>query len=170
MRRYYTDKEVTERLKAMTVICDKREQENKHILDYFDAHKIPRLDRSLETGDYSAMLGDDTLETDVCVERKGSLDELAANLTADRQRFEDEMIRAKANGIKVFLLVEDAEWADIINHNYRSKLLPKSFSASLLSWQSKYNVTLLFCRKQDSGYVIHGILWYWAKAIMEGEK
>jgi ERCC4-type nuclease len=154
----------------MSIICDKREQENQHIIKYLDDHKINHTDRSLDTGDYSAMIDDCTLEHEVIVERKGSLSELAGNLTADRQRFEDEMIRAKANGIKVFLLIEDAEWADIINHNYRSKLLPKSFSASLLSWQVKYNITLLFCGKRDSGYVIHGILWYWARARMEGVK
>lgn len=170
MYKYYSEADVKKLLKTLVIICDTRENQNQHIKDYLDKNSIAYKERALKTGDYSAMIGECTLENDVVIEKKSGLDELAANLTADRQRFEDEMIRAKANGIKVFLLVEDAEWADIINHNYRSKLLPKSFSASLLSWQSKYNVTLLFCRKQDSGYVIHGILWYWAKAIMEGEK
>ena len=40
--------------------------------------------------------------------------------------FEDEFTRAKAEGLKVFLLIENASWSDILLHNHRSKLAPKA--------------------------------------------
>ena len=72
------------------------------------------------------MIGNMTLEHDVVIEKKNGLDEIAGNFTVDRQRFEDEFIRAKAEGLKVFLIIENASWSDILLHNYRSKLTPKA--------------------------------------------
>lgn len=167
MHRYYTDAELNAALKRMVVICDTREQANSHILEYFGKSKIPTQIRRLRTGDYSAMLDDLTLEDSVVIERKGSLDEVAGNLTADRTRFEDELTRAKAAGIKVFLFVEGATWKDIQRHSYRSKLSPKAFEASLLAWQARYNLTIVFTAKEDSAHLMHGILWYWLKNALE---
>ena len=42
---------------------------------------------------------------EIAIERKASLDELANNLTADRTRFEDEMLRSK--DCKVLLMLEN---------------------------------------------------------------
>lgn len=167
MKRLYTTKEITEALKRMTVICDTREQVNAHVTDYLSMQGVPYETRKLHTGDYSAMLDEFTLENDVVIERKANLDELAGNFTVDRQRFEDEFTRAKADGVKVFLLIEDASYYDIECHNYRSKLLPKSLLASLLSWQARFNITIIFCRKDQTGRIIHGILYYWLKHALE---
>lgn len=163
MTRHYTDKEITELLKQLTIIVDSREQVNAGILGYLDSKKIPHITRKLDTGDYSAMIGDMTLERDVVIEKKNGLDEIAGNFTADRQRFEDEFIRAKSEGLKVFLLIENASWSDIFLHNYRSKLEPKSLIASLLSWQVRFNITIVFCKPSETGQIIHGILYYAAR-------
>lgn len=170
MRRYRTDKEINDALKELTVISDTREQNNTHILKYFDSRKIPHISRKLDTGDYSAMIGDMTLEHDVLVEKKNGLDEIAGNFTTDRARFEAEFLRAKADGTKVFLLIENASWSDILLHNYRSKLMPQSLIASLLSWQVRFNITITFCKPSETGQIIHGILYYAAReALKKGE-
>lgn len=160
MRKYITDAEVTRRLKEMCVICDSREQVNTHITGYLDSKKIPRCTRGLEIGDYSAMLEDMTLENDLVIERKASLDELCGNMSADRNRFEREFLRAKANGTKVHLIIENASWSRIFLHDYVSKLSPKSLMATLLSWQVRYDITVTFCNPDESGKIIYGILYY----------
>jgi ERCC4-type nuclease len=167
MKRHYTDKEIGDMLKQLTVICDTREQVNENITGYLDSKKIPRITRKLDTGDYSAMIGDMTLEHDVVIEKKNGLDEIAGNFTVDRQRFENEFTRAKAEGLKVFLLIENASWSDILLHNYRSKLAPKSLIASLLSWQVRFNVTIIFCNPSETGQIIYGILYYAAREALK---
>ena len=170
MRQYRTDAEIKALLKQLTIICDTREQVNGNITGYLDSKKIPYISRKLDTGDYSAMIGDMTLEHDIVIEKKNGLDEIAGNFTADRQRFEDEFTRAKAEGLKVFLLIENATWSDILLHNYRSKLSPKSLIASLLSWQVRFNITVTFCKPSESGQIIYGILYYAAReALKKGD-
>jgi len=169
LRRHYTDKEITELLKQMVIVCDTREQENGHVTGYLDKRKVAHMSRKLDTGDYSAMIGDMTLEHEVVVERKNSLDELASNMV-DRIRIEDEFTRAKASGIKVFLLVENASWTDIFLQNYRSKYAVNSFIGTLLAWQIRYNITVTFCKSTESGQIIYGILYYAAReALKKGE-
>lgn len=167
MKRHYTDPEIKELLKQLTVICDTREQVNENITGYLDSKKIPHISRKLDVGDYSAMIGDMTLEYSMVIEKKNGLDEVAGNFTVDRQRFENEFMRAKAEGLKVFLLIENASWSDILLHNYRSKLLPKSLIASLLSWQVRFNVTIVFCKPSETGQIIYGILYYAAREALK---
>jgi len=167
LRKYLTEKEINEQLKELTIISDKREQVNQHILKYFDEKKISYIESSLTTGDYSAMIGDMTLERDVVIERKANLDEIAGNFTVDRVRFEDEFTRAKAEGLKVFLLIENATFTDIFAHNYISKLDPKSLLASLLSWQVRFNITIIFCKPSETGQITYGILYYAAREALK---
>ncbi len=167
MKKHYTDKEVSELLKKLTVVCDSREQVNGHITSYFDGKKIPYITRKLETGDYSAMIDDFTLENEVVIERKANLDEICSNMTAERDRFEREFLRAKANGTKVFLLIENASWSDIFLHNYQSKLTPQSFLATLLAWQVRYNITIVFCKASETAQIVYGILYYAAREALK---
>ena len=163
MHRKYTDGELTEELKKLTVIVDSKEKVYNHIEAYFKKNNIPHKVRNLETGDYSAMLGNMTLETDVVVERKANLDEVCGNFTAERLRFEREFIRAKANGIHVYWIIENATWTDIFLGNYRSKLSSKSLTGSILSWLARFPVTLLFCKPDETPKLIYGILYYYAR-------
>lgn len=167
MKRHRTEEEIQELLKQLTIICDTREQVNGHITGYLDSKKIPHITRKLDTGDYSAMIGDMTLEHDVVIERKANLDEIAGNFTVDRQRFADEFTRAKAEGLKVFLIIENASWGDIFLHNYRSKLKSQSLLASLLAWQVRFNITIIFCKPSETGQIIHGILYYAAREALK---
>lgn len=168
MQKHWTDKELNEELKKLTVICDTREQVSDHIKGYLDLKKIPHITRKLDVGDYSCQIGDSTFERSFAVERKHGLDELCTNLTADRSRFEREFLRAKAYGTKVFLVIEDASWKDVFLQNYRSKLSSKALFASLLTWQVRYNVTVIFCSKENSAEIIYGLLYYAARDELLG--
>lgn len=166
MVRHWTDKELTEELQKLTIICDTREQVNAHVTKYFDSKHIPHVSRKLDTGDYSATLGDMSLERDICIERKHNLDEICGNFTAERERFEREFLRAKAYDTKVVLIIENCSWTDIFLGNYKSKVQPKSLVGSLLSWMVRYNITVTFCRPEETGKIIHGILYYSAKETL----
>ena len=157
-----TESEIKERLKELTIIVDTREQQT-HVMEYFEKQHIPYKRRALETGDYSAMLGNMTMERDVICERKHNLDELCQNFASDRLRFEREFMRAKAYGTKVYLIIENATWSDIFLGNYRSKLPTKSLLGSLLSWMVRFNVTVIFCKPEETARIIHGLFYYYVR-------
>lgn len=165
MVRHWKDKELTEELKKLTIICDTREQD-RHVTDYLVKHKIPHITRKLDTGDYSAELDSISFERDIVVERKHNLDEICGNFTAERERFEREFIRAKAYGTKVHLIIENASWSDIFLGNYRSKLPSKSLVGSLLSWMVRFNISVTFCRPDETAKIIYGIFYYYARERM----
>ena len=163
MLTHYTDTELKKRLKDLVIVCDTREQVNSHVTTWLDKHNIQHKSRALETGDYSVMLGDTTFEDEVVVERKARLDDIAGNFTAGLLLFVRGMIRAKAGGIKVFLIVENASWTDIFLHNYRSELKPQSFAATLLSWQARFNLTIIFCKPSETAQILYSTLYYWVR-------
>lgn len=162
MIKHWTEAELKEELSKLTIICDTREQDH-HCEEWFKKNKVPCVVRKLDTGDYSAQIGDMTLERSVAIERKHNLDELCGNMTADRDRFEREFLRAKAHGLHIFLIVEDATWSDVFLGNYRSKLSAKSLTGSILSWLARFDVTLVFCKPEETPRLIWGILYYWAR-------
>ena len=162
MIKHWTDAELKTELSKLTVICDTREQDH-HCAEYFKKKNIPHITRKLDTGDYSAQIGEMTMERSVAIERKRNLDELCGNMTADRDRFEREFIRAKATGMHIFLIVENATWTDIFLGNYRSKLSSKSLMGSVLSWLARFPVTLLFCKPEETPRIIYGILYYYCR-------
>ena len=164
--RKYTEAELKEELSKLTILVDTRENVNDHITGYFDEKKIPYKVRKLDQGDYSAMLGDYTLENDVVIERKNSLSELCGNFGSNRERFEREFTRAKALRIKPFLLIENNTLDDVYLGNYRSQMKPQSLIASLLMWQVRYNTTIMFCNKKNSAKLIYGILMYYAREVL----
>ena len=162
MIKHWTDRELNEELKKLSIICDTREQD-RHVSEWLEKNKIPTITRKLDTGDYSCQLGEQSFERDVIVERKHNLDEICGNFTVERERFEREFMRAKAYGTKVYLIIENASWSDIFIGNYRSKLNSKSLVGSLLSWMVRFNITVLFCRPEESARIIYGIFYYYAK-------
>lgn len=168
MKQLCSKKDLDEMLKTLTIICDTREQVNANVTEYFVSHKIPHESRKLDVGDYSATIGGNTtMEYDVVCERKANIDELCSNMTADRDRFEREFLRAKAYGVKVYLIIENCSWSDILLHNYRSKLSPKSLMATLLSWQVRFNVSVIFCKPQETGQIIYYTLYYTAREALK---
>lgn len=156
---------IDETLKTFEVIVDTREQKWLHIENALKSTRTPYERCKLNYGDYTCKAikpnGEAVSLANGCViERKANLDELAGNFTKGRQRFDREFQRAVGDKAKIFLLVENANWEDIDRHMYRSKFPPKSYKATLFSWQARYNITVIFCKPQQSGDIIKGILYY----------
>lgn len=173
--------QVRDILDTFRVVVDNREQMTPRAKHRLKALGVPVEHGTLSYGDYAAnvdMPDGPLLDTSVtmkpaCViERKMSLDELAACLGRERARFVRELERARDAGAKVYLLVEDASWEKLINHNYRSKLHPNAFMASLLAFQIRYGLVTVFCTQLTSGRMIREILYRELKEGLEnaGEK
>lgn len=158
--------EVDSILDSFRVIVDNREQNTPKARKRYKA--IGMTERAtLSFGDYCGNVDiggkplcdiSGTISPVCVVERKMNLDELAMCFTRSRDRFRREFERAKDAGAKVYLLVEDATYEDIIRHRYRSKFASNAFLASLLAWSARYNITPIFCRAETSGELIREIL------------
>ena len=171
----YTTNEQNEIMKSMTVLIDTREKKNEHITKYFNNKQISYSFRKLDFGDYSFMLPankelginrDIYFSNSISVERKAGLNELSNNFTHKRAQFENELIRARDS--KLILLVEDQEgYKNILSHNYRTKYKPKSFIASLATFQARYNLDIRFMSKELSGNFIYYTLRYWCREYLK---
>ena len=165
----YSNKEINEILDSMTIIIDSREKVNVHITSIFDKQNVKYAVRKLNHGDYSfyvpqnETLGiseDVSFENCISIERKNSVDELAGSYSTTRKQFEAEHQRHKG---KMILLVENDEYHDICEGNYRSKLKPKSFMATIHTWQHRYSVPFIFVKKEYSALYIYYTLRYWLR-------
>jgi len=126
MRNHYTKKEGEDLLKTMVILVDSREQENLHILDYFDKKKVKyKTKQKLDFGDYSfylpkdlemGIMKDKYFDKDIVIERKMRLNELAGNIGDKRTQFENELIRKK--DADFLLLIENASWEYIDRGEY----------------------------------------------------
>lgn len=89
MQYRFTDKEIKEIKKNLTILVDTREQANEHIIKWFEDNKVKYKIMKLEYGDYSACLPigsfkgqqrDIYFYNDIVIERKASIYELIGNL------------------------------------------------------------------------------------------
>lgn len=60
-------------MKKVTIICDTREQENKHIITALDEMKISHENRKLDFGDYSFYIDGRDFSLSCIIERKGCI-------------------------------------------------------------------------------------------------
>lgn len=144
----------------MTVIIDSREKKCAHIIKYFEKHGIDYVIRKLDEGDYQieGKLG-------VTVDRKQNLAELSRNLMnkTDHSRFWKEIRRTKAQGEKMFVLVEHgggiktvsdvATWRDKYS-GVNGRTLVDEISRIYLS----YGVEFIFCDKRQTAKKILELL------------
>jgi ERCC4-type nuclease len=165
------EQEMQEVLSNIVVICDTREQENKHITKIFDRCNISHNSSCLKFADYSFFRKDtgETFDNSIVIERKNSIDELSGSLTVGRKRLEKEMQKAKDVNCRFILLIEDGSYDDILLHRYRSKLTPKSFLASLLTYQTRYNVSIIFMQNRCSANFIYNTFKYYLREKLKGE-
>lgn len=157
-------------LNSMTILVDTREQPSeraeKRYKSFFCSYKRQKLDY----GDYSVTFMDSEgnwPKVPVAIERKMNLDELAQCFTRERKRFQAEFERAKADNAKMYLLVENASWENLILGKYKSKYNSKAFLASILSWSIRYDLKIIFCKSETSGKLIGEILYRELKARLE---
>lgn len=171
----YTETEQKKLLNSITIIVDKQEKVNNHITEYFDKHKIPYINRSLDSGDYSfflpkdeelAILKDWYFTDNIIIERKNSCEELAGSLSQSRDRFEDEFLRSKAD--KKYLLIENANYQDVVNGNYNTKYNSKSYLGSIHSFNHKYNLEIVFMPdKSYSPIFIYATFQYYLRNLIK---
>ena len=140
-------------------------------------------EKGLKTGDYTIAVQLPSGEVinfqdKIVIERKADLNELCCNFFSEKDnegltRFERELARAKEQGIKVILLVEvDNMHSKILSSKYfrfdkASKVSPASFNAILRSLQAKYDISIEYCRKEDSARLIHDILYYHCREYLK---
>lgn len=156
-----------ELLKSVTIICDTREQKNDHITSYFDSKKIPWVKSKLDFGDYSYYIPrneelgiprDLYFSKEIMIERKGSLEELAGNVTKERDRIKKELALAPPNKIMV---IENATYADMINGNYKSEYSPKSYYGTIHSFWHEFDMPIIFMPdSRYTGMFIRGYFQY----------
>ena len=169
--------EVKEVLDTFEILVDRREQRTAKADERYESFGAPWERATLNYCDYAynCLLPDgshihdisESLSPICAIERKMSLDELAACLGRDRKRFEREFQRAVDHGARIFLLIENGSWEGILNHRYRSKLHPNAFFASLTAWMIRYNVNVVFCKDGTSGKLIKEILYRDLKERLE---
>lgn len=163
----YTDSEIKEIMKSMTIVVDTRENVNQHILDYLRQKKIPVKIQKLDTGDYGALIPANPklgISRDIYfngrVERKAHMDEITGNLQKDTQTaFENELIRSK--DIPFTLIVEDLNgYEKMLKGNYRSKYDPLALLGRLNTFKAKYNFEIVYLDKRFSGNWIYHHFYY----------
>lgn len=161
--------EIDDMLKTMIILVDKREQPTARAEKRYKAFGIPYKRCTLSYGDYAYnaqlpngkwILDDEqTVKPLLAFERKMNLDELAACFTKSRDRFKREFERAKDNGARIFLIIENGSWEHLLAGRYRSKFNDKAFLASLAAWIVRYDLQLIFCKEEISGRLIKEFLY-----------
>lgn len=161
--------EIDQVLDSFVILHDTREQQTDQARRRYQSFGVPTAKATLDYGDYTynAMLpgGREIFDTSgrilppCAVERKMNLDELAACFTRDRKRFEAEMQRAAQAGGRLYLLIEDATWENLMNGKYRSRFNAKAFLGSLTAWIVRYDLVPIFCKAESSGPIIKEILY-----------
>ena len=167
--------EVQAALENMVLLVDTREQPTPYFDRRMKETGMPYIRQKLDFGDYSikCTLEDETeldFSGSVSIERKMNFDELCQCYTSGRKRFENEFLRAKDKGAKIYLLVENGSWEKAIEGHYRSRMNPKAFVASLTAWLARYNCQLIFCQPETTGKLIREILYREVKERLEGRE
>ena len=155
--------DVEQSLQNMVILADTREHPNAAYRKRIKQMGVPVESVALSYGDYSCRTvlpdGTDYTMTDkVAVERKMSLDEVCGNFGRNRKRFIAEFERAKADGARVYLLIEGASWTDIFAGKYRSRYSAKSLFASIIAWIARYGSVPIFCQADETGKIIAEIM------------
>lgn len=142
-----------------------------------------KQEKGLKTGDFTICVQlpnncQINFQDKIVIERKKDLNELCCNLFDKKDsegltRFERELIRAKEQGIKVILLVElDNMHSKIMSSKHfrydrASRVSPKSFNSILRSLQARYDISIEYCKKNQSARLIHDILYYHAREYLK---
>ncbi len=184
---------------SVMIVEDKGQQagkhENKH--RWFDCHDVELLQAPLPVGDYilytemvedviqrKAKRGVDLKKLDflgsykVCVDTKRNMQEIVCNICGrQHERFRDECILAKNNGIQLYVLVENEDnircIADVsawqnprtkiqkwvtTSSGQRRRMLKypdatkgEALAKAMGTMQDKYGVKFLFCHPDEAG-------------------
>lgn len=164
-------------LDSFSVLIDTREQDTDRARRRYKSLGVPYERATLSYGDYcyNATLPDgskiydqdQTIEPLAVVERKMNLDELAQCFTRGRDRFQREFERAREQGCRIYLIVENANWENLLNGKYRTRFNANAFTASQIAWMVRYNMNVMYCKEETSGRLIREILYRDLKERLE---
>lgn len=154
-------------LSSFRIEIDTREHVNERAKRRYMQFGVPFERRKLDVADYTydAVLpsGRSILECRepvALIERKMDINELVGCFVGrKKEQFKNEMERAAEVECRIYLLCENASWADIFAHRYRSKMDPEVLLANIMAYISRYNMTLIFCREEESGRLIRKLLY-----------
>ncbi len=157
---------------------DSREQNNNHVLQQFKDLGVKFFTSKLYVGDYTLLHNQS-----VCVDRKKDLLELAGNIanSKEHERFRNELIRAKDNGIKLYILIEDEYIYNIEGVKFfqipryksnqykngvivhkrgekRSQVNLEALGKAMSTMQEKYGCTFVFSKRENFAKTILNIL------------
>lgn len=195
--------------KNLLLIEDKGQKEGQHILKnrYFENNEIEVLRAPLPVGDY--IIADDKVSDvihrkakrnmevkkmdfigtyAVAVDTKKDMQEIIGNICGkSHPRFRDECILAQNNGIKLYVLIENADGVKSVEDVFKWRnprlerynrikymqscgkwlnasipITPptsgKTLAKSMLTMQLKYGVEFVFCRPEEAGKKIIELL------------
>lgn len=150
---------------------------------YSDPIQYYIQEKGLKVGDYTIAVQLPSGEVinfqdKIVIERKKDLNELCCNFfdkkdEEGKTRLERELERAKEQNIKVILLVEvDNMHSKILSSKYfrfdkASKVSPRAFNSILRALQAKYDISIEYCKKEDSARLINDILYYHAREYLK---
>lgn len=164
-------------LDSFSVLIDTREQDTDRARRRYKSLGVPYDRATLSYGDYcyNATLPDgskiydqdQTIKPLAVVERKMNLDELAQCFTRGRDRFQREFERAREQGCRIYLIVENANWENLLNGKYRTRFNANAFTASQIAWMVRYNMNVMYCKEETSGRLIREILYRDLKERLE---
>lgn len=127
----------------MKIVRDSREQDGFTFAGY-DCEVVTD---GLPTGDYSIL----HLEHQIAIERK-SLADLMGSLTSGRDRFTRELERGR--GMAAFAVAVEADWSDLAEGRYRSRMTPAAAVASVLSLSLRTRTPFYFCGSRDQAEAV----------------
>ena len=159
----YDPFEIKRMMERAVLLVDTREQDTGAYRRRMEQIGLPHERVKLNAGDYGIRTTDDeghVITVRTFIERKQSADELCACFTSERGRFRREFERAAADGAKMWLLVEDTSWVQILHGQYRSRMHPNALMGSLFKWAARYDISIVLCRQEDAPTLIRSILWY----------
>ena len=151
------------------LLVDSREKPKaiKTILKEFEREGVPYSVTKLFIGDYQ-----DYGNPFLIIDRKQSIQELAANCTRDHERFKRELERAKAVGARLIILVEQNRYMDrdkwihvegiediMLWSSPHTTIVGEKVYRVLRAWRSKYDIDIQFCDKRQTGKRILEILY-----------
>ena len=180
----YSDTQKKKLFSSIIILCDTRQQQNQHIIQYFNMNNINHKNRALPYGDYSFMIPknpeldiprDIMFDRHVVIQRKGSLDELCGNfmnrkladgtLKDGRDRFQKELSLAPKDKV---LLIQNCDYGDVCEGNYRSEYSRKSLIGSIHSFWWKYNIPIFFMKdKRYTGVFIQSYFIQYLRNVIK---
>lgn len=151
------------------LLVDSREKPKaiQTILKEFERERVDYAVTKLFIGDYQ-----DYANPFLLIDRKQSIQELAANCTRDHERFKRELERAKSVGAKLVILVEQNRYKDrdkwihvedipdlMLWESPHTTIRGEKVYRVLRAWMAKYDIEVVFCDKRQTGKRILEILY-----------